>query len=222
MQSRFNATAYFILPLIGDGINSTRFGEMEFNNAYISPDYSSIVVEVSGLPRYNYKDDAYYKRDWYSANGFQYIEYYVPTKYNKDVLLILHGMYSSVSDEASMKIMASIKLVELLNTSSEEIENELYRRLQKWPHLVGFHTKDGKYILPDIYIAMMKPSSPLKRAFKERLEQELDAFIPDDIDLFEIPNLRKEIIDINTYIKSNSADKVVPITHYESYASKNN
>ncbi|MDA3822975.1 MAG: hypothetical protein PF450_10255 [Bacteroidales bacterium] len=188
---RFNATAYFILPLIGEGFRPLYFGEVHFNNAYISEDHKSVIVDVYDITQPNRTNDSNYVREWY-FNHTWFVEYEIPMSFLPDVELILKGKYSLISDAAKQSIKAAIEFVQIEEMATDKIVQELSRRIKYWPHMIAYRTSDGKMIVSDIYIAITAAQSLLRQEYKEKLELELGCPIPDDIDLFEDPDMQKE------------------------------
>jgi hypothetical protein len=202
--SRFNTSAYYILPLAQNGEQNHRgtreYGEFNFLNAYLSPDHSKIIIELKKEATNEnllFTFEANYTCQW-EYNGNIYVELSIPEEFSEDVELILEGKFSSISIKAKNLIIESVNAIRLDRDITDE-ESKVFRiQVTKWPHLTAYLAQN-MYVLPEMYMVLLGKDHPIYKVYKDYMEKKLDTGIPPDMDPLDKPILEEEIINLEIY-----------------------
>ncbi len=198
MRNRFNVAAYFVLPLTLEKFNTVKFGEYNVINVFVSPDMHSAIVQTERIPTFMYRSRESYMGEWMFL-GNKYVEFAVMPVFYGDVRKIMEGKYSQVSEKAKMRIRQSVDIRQIEDEDNEIILKELDRRSRMWPHAVGYRTKNRTLIVPDIYAVMVSKDNPLYKTYKSNMEAFFGVKFKDDLELYDKPDLEKEIINEDLY-----------------------
>jgi|GEM_PF-5416111 len=196
-MKRFNPSAYFILPLIKRGVTVMDIKIDNFINSYISEDRKSLILAVKTWdmlqPIQEYKDL------WYeeSENGDEilYVEFEIPEEFLPDVDLMFEGKYSKFSNKAKHRIKTNHHKIYLDEKPTKKLIDEiLMKRLNSWPYPVEYiFTKGDLHLYSDILIALFPQENKYKKEYRKRKSKELGFDIPPQIDIYEKPDIKKEI-----------------------------
>lgn len=140
-------------------------------------------------------------------NGYTWMVYTIPFEFLDEYDAFLEGKYSAFSEEAFRKIRKSIPQ-EVHEFSREEMEklvaeNGLKKYIQKMHdsvHHLRILIKSGEThteLNPNYLGAIAPGNHPRKESLRKAYSKNLDFDIPEKVELYEKPDLGKEVIKLD-------------------------
>lgn len=146
-QVKFNKSRYFVLPILGENINSFT----HLNNVYIGdfthPEYVNCLFIL-----YNKKEDRLerlsYFKDMYELNGKYMYVYQIPENHLDDLNKFTNGDYSKLSDDYKRRIIKYVPL----STNVKDIINPTEQGLKSLADKLGVKSlyKKEVYSIPNL------------------------------------------------------------------------
>jgi len=201
---KFNKCAYFILPLTG--LNTRSFGEKAIKEVYISYN-KEIVVKLDPEEPYQVIQNENFLSTR-NSDGFVWVSYSLPVKFEKDFSAFLEGKYSHFSQDAYHLISNSIH-VEIIDanegeTEDTELDKEFIKtyinKMHECGHPVIYKIKEDatEISLVPIFLGAIAPKSSTQRqSLRFSLENDLGIKIGEDLELYGKPVLENEVIQLS-------------------------
>jgi hypothetical protein len=199
---KFNKCAYFLLPLAG--INTCSYGEEAFKECYITRN-KEIVLKLNLeepaeiIAPVNHKETR-------KENGYTWMVYNIPFEFLDEYDAFMEGKYSAFSEEAFRKIRDSIPK-EVHEFSKEEMEKliaekrvtQYIKKMHDSIHPVRILLKSGKTDMelnPNYLGAIAPDDHRSRKSLRDAYSKDFDFDIPEDVELYEKPDLEKEVIEL--------------------------
>lgn len=169
-----------------------------FINSYISEDKKSLILAVNRwdtqAPIQEYKN--LWLKITEEGREILYVEFEIPEEFLPDVQLMFEGKYSKFSDKAKERIIKNHHRIFLDEKPTKKLIDEIImKRLNNWPYPVEYIFRKGNLrIYSNILIALFPKGDKYKEEYRKRKSKELGFDIPSEMDVYEKPDLKNEII----------------------------
>ena len=200
---KFNKCAYFILPLIG--LSTRSYGEETFEECYITRNKEIVLKLNLETPEEIIAPENH--KETRKEKGYTWLVYNIPFEFLDEYDAFQDGKYSAFSEKAYEKIRDSIPQ-ETHTISREEMESlaaengikKYIKKMHDSLHPIRIQIKTGKThteLNPNYLGAIAPGDNRNKQSLRNAYSKDFDFDIPENVELYEKPDLEKEMINLD-------------------------
>jgi len=198
---KFNKCAYFILPLIG--LSTRSYGEETFEECYITRNKEIVLKLNLETPEEIIAPENH--KETRKEKGYTWLVYNIPFEFLDEYDAFQDGKYSAFSEKAYEKIRDSIPQ-EIHTISMEEMESltaengikKYIKKMHDSLHPIRIQIMAGKThteLNPNYLGAIAPGGNRNKQSLRNAYSKDFD--IPENVELYEKPDLEKEMINLD-------------------------